>query len=362
MSSPTADRIAAADQALAHAAVGSIEGELGARIHDLLAQGRRASTKLSYDGKQRRFMTFCTDILPSEYGQRVRSYLPASEKTVMMYLAHLSREGKVGEQSLQPYLSAINQMHADAGFLKPAVGHFMRLLRKGYAALEGDERGPRINRVPVPAELMLAILRLGLATTELATIRMCACLVLNYCWFNRADTGVRLLRRDVSIGPLGITINIQGKTVARNMACTLTRKSDPASDPDGLVAALMRRWHDVSAHFHADTSLYWSLPYETTLEAPVVTKWLTQCAQLVNFSPPFGETWTGHSLRSGGASACQAIEVPLFYIMSFGVWQTMEAVQRYLSALVLPSDAAWLFFGWLRPSFSPTPVRGIVRL
>jgi hypothetical protein len=40
--------------------------------------------------------------------------------------------------------------------------------------------------------------------------------------------------------------------------------------------------------------------------------------------------------------------------MSFGVWRSMEAVQRYLSALILPSDAAWLFFGWLRPRFSPT--------
>ena len=49
--------------------------------------------------------------------------------------------------------------------------------------------------------------------------------------------------------------------------------------------------------------------------------------------------------------------MPLFYIMSFGVWRSMEAVQRYLSALILPSDAAWLFFGWLRPRFSPTLVR-----
>lgn len=361
MKIPRHARIAAADSSLAHAAVGYVGGELGDRIHALLAHGRRTSTKVSYDGKQRRFMTFCTETLPSEYDQRARSYLPASEKTVVLYLAHLSREGLVGEQSLQPYISAINQMHADAGFPKPATGHYMRLLRKGYAAMEGDERGPRINRVPVPAELMLAILRLGLSTADLATMRMCTCLVLNYCWFNRADTGVRLLRRDVSLGQLGITINIQGKTVARNQACTLARKDDPTSDPDGLVSALLHRWHAASALFQDDTSLYWSLGHEATLEAPIITKWLTTCARLVNFSPPFGETWTGHSLRSGGASACQAIEVPLFYIMSFGVWKTMEAVQRYLSALILPSDAAWLFFGWLRPRFQPAPVRGVVR-
>ena len=54
---------------------------------------------------------------------------------------------------------------------------------------------------------------------------------------------------------------------------------------------------------------------------------------------------------------CQAIAVPLFYIMSFGVWKTMEAVQRYLSSMILPSDAAWLFFGCLRPRYEPILVR-----
>ena len=126
---------------------------LGERISSLLSHGRRLSTKISYDGKQRRFLTFCSETLPGEYGLRPRSHMPATEKTVLMYLAHLSREGKVAEQSLQPYLSAVNQMHEDAGFPKPACGHFIRLLRKGYVELEADDRGqPLSNRVPAPAE------------------------------------------------------------------------------------------------------------------------------------------------------------------------------------------------------------------
>ena len=42
--------------------------------------------------------------------------------------------------------------------------------------------------------------------------------------------------------------------------------------------------------------------------------------------------------------------------MAFGVWKSMDAVQRYLNAFILPSDAAWLFFGWLKPGFQPSPV------
>ena len=331
---------------------------LGERISSLLSHGRRLSTKISYDGKQRRFLTFCSETLPDEYGLRPRSHMPATEKTVLMYLAHLSREGKVAEQSLQPYLSAVNQMHEDAGFPKPACGHFIRLLRKGYVELEADDRGqPLANRVPAPAELMLDILRLGLATPDLHVLRMCTCLVLSFCWFNRADSGVRLQRRHISVTQLGIAINIQGKTIARNVSHTLLRKTDWRSDPDGLVNALFHCWYTASADFQTDDSLFWSLRSEKTLEAPIVTKWLAKCATLTGWTAPSGEKWTGHSLRSGGASACQAIDVPLFYIMSFGVWKSMEAVQRYLSAFILPSDTAWLFFGWLRPSFSPNLVR-----
>ena len=103
-------RIRRADLSLRASAIGVLPGPLGDRLGDLLAHGRRLATKLSYDGKQRRFQTFCTETLPTEYHLRPRSFLPASERTVMMYLAHLSREGRVSEQSLQPYLSSINQM------------------------------------------------------------------------------------------------------------------------------------------------------------------------------------------------------------------------------------------------------------
>ena len=353
-----AGRIQKADRALRSTAVGVLPGPLGDRLGELLAHGRRIATKISYDGKQRRFQTFCSETLPLEYNLRARSFLPASAKTIMMYVAHLSREGRVSEQSLQPYLSSINQLHADAGFPKPAAGHFLSLLRKGYADVEAEERGqPNAQRVPVPAELMLAILRLGLATPHLETLRRCACLVLNFCWFNRADTGIRLQRRHVSIdGQLGITINVHGKTIPRNRSWTLLRRRDPASDPDDLVGTLLRRWHAASALFQSEDSFYWMIGDEGKLDAPVVTKWLTACAQLVGFTPPDGEKWTAHSLRSGGASACQALNVPLFYIMAFGVWKSMDAVQRYLNAFILPSDAAWLFFGWLKPGFQPSPV------
>jgi hypothetical protein len=40
----------------------------------------------------------------------------------------------------------------------------------------------------------MAILQLGLTTSHTDTLCKCACIVLNYCWYNRADTGMQLKR------------------------------------------------------------------------------------------------------------------------------------------------------------------------
>jgi hypothetical protein len=75
-----------------------------------------------------RFVDFCTLILPSEYGMLPPKPLPASVSTVLFYLSHLSQEGEVREGSLNPYVVAVNQMHQDAGFRRPALGHYVDLL------------------------------------------------------------------------------------------------------------------------------------------------------------------------------------------------------------------------------------------
>jgi hypothetical protein len=83
----------------------------------------------------------------------------------LLYIAHLSTEGLVSESSLNPYMAAINQAHEDRGFDRPALGHYFRLARAGWRTLEGAERdaeGSRSTRMPVPAEVMFDILRLGL--------------------------------------------------------------------------------------------------------------------------------------------------------------------------------------------------------
>ena len=315
-----------------------------------MLHGRRQRTRASYSEKWDRFVQFCTHALPDVYSMRARRFLPASSRTVLLYLSFLSDEGRVHEGSLNPYLAAINQMHEDNGLANPAVSHFVKLTRKGFAAAEAASGHRATSRVPVPAPVMLDILRLGLKTDDIDVLRKCAAVVMGFAWFNRADTGTQLRREDVSIDERGISIDARSKTTAPNVSCTMTRVHDVRYDPDSMVEQLIRKWYVRSEPLHTPHSQFWSLPSDKAeLQPSIITKWLTQCCSLVNCSPPKGQSWTGHSLRSGGASACQAIDIPLFYIMHFGIWRSMEAVQRYLSALVTASDAAYLFFGWLRP-------------
>ena len=101
----------------------------------LLAHGRTSGTQRSYADKWAKFVHFCTTV-QREAGCRSLCPLPAKPSTVVCYIAWLS-EQKIKEKSLTPYKSAINQAHSDMGYRKPAEGDQLRLLRKGYAELEG---------------------------------------------------------------------------------------------------------------------------------------------------------------------------------------------------------------------------------
>ena len=167
---------------------------------------------------------------------------------------------------------------------------------------------------------------------------------------------MQLKRAHLSFDWRGVTINARGKTVARNAACPVTRLARTAYDPQQLVLSLLRRWHDTSAAWQTADSFYWTLPGEASAlhskPAAIVGTWLNDLLALVDIRPPVGEKWSAHSLRSGGASASLAIGVTLFFIMKYGVWRSLAAVQQYLSHLVVACPAAYVFFGWMLP---PTP-------
>jgi hypothetical protein len=227
-------------------------------------------------------------------------------KARLLYLGWLQEEDKVHAKSLQPYLSAINQAHVDFGFPPPAVGQLVRLAHRGFGEVEGETLAA-VRRVPLPASVALRILRLGLDTPSVQTIRACACLVVQFLWFARADTGIHLRDGHVGIGEFGVTLTERTKTISRHLAAPVTRPFHACWDPDGLILRILRRWLSVRGLVSQD-AYFWAPPGEAPVAAwtssSLINGWLQEILSTLGVMPPLGCAWTSHSLRSGGGFCC----------------------------------------------------------
>ena len=327
----------------------------------LLSRGRRPSTKCSYASKFDRFCFFCDDeqVL---VGLEPLCSMPAAPSTVLLYLGYLQAEDKVHASSLQPYLSAINQAHIDFGFPAPAMGHLLRLARRGFAEVEGEATLTTAVRSPLPSAVAFRFLQLGLATDCFYTLRACACLTAQFAWFARADTGVLMRKAHVSLSSAAMSINERTKTIARNQAAPIIRPQDWFFDPANLFMSLQQRW--ASERRHAETDFYWSLPDEnlssSCWNSSIVNHWLQEILDILDIQPPAGVLWSAHSLRSGGATGAYSIGVDSLIVMRFGLWKCLTSAQIYIDVLALPDVFARLFFGHLlrtdRPLLGPQSV------
>ncbi|KAK1862960.1 hypothetical protein I4F81_005526 [Pyropia yezoensis] len=111
-----------------------------------------------------------------------------------------------------------------------------------------------------------------------------------------------------------------------------------------------------------------SMPlYTAPLPADVIqqalalgTKNSTTEQRRLGASPPVGVRWSGKSLRSGAASAANAVGVPLAVVAAYMEHsQTAVTARSYIDARFLPTAAAWDFFGRYISDWSgiPGPVR-----
>lgn len=316
--------------------------------------GRRDSTWEGYAAKFAAFVHFCT-VVQAEAGAPQLSPLPAAVHTVLLYLGWLQEQDSVHHGSLQPYLSAINQAHADAGFEKPAVGHLVSLARKGFGELEADTLGAQERRVGLPAHLAFDIMKLGITTSSPATLRAAAAVTLAYLFFARADTAALAVDGRLRVDAHGLHFSEDAKNLPRLAPTTLTVPWPASAEatlhsPHHLIWRYLQMrecaWAASSTAPPPGASI-WQLPGEPKHPASAVGIWLGDLLTELDVSPPPGVKYTGHSLRGGAASAALAIGVSLPAICRWGIWNALTSVMLYLDPLVPACDAAKLFFGHL---------------
>ena len=318
------------------------------------------STAESYGRHLSRFASFCA----SQPDQPAP--LPASTDTVLRWLAgDVCVGGKVQKDSLQPYLSAINRLHRDAGFDEPAVGHLIQSYKSGLGRVAAAQGRPsqRVYLPPPVVEQMLSWaleLELQQIVTDKALqleFRAAVAVVFTYCFFARGATGTALLVQHVRRGPLGellVTLDHEkGKgTHAKARMLTISAGSIPGLDE------LLKMWELVRGS-PRDGDSYYALPFERRLAgakyarfaATQIDKWLQLCLRRFGVQPPVGETWSGHSLRKGAASGAAAVGVVLGRICHMGGWSIHSSVVHdYIDVTCPESSAAHRFFGWLLPA------------
>lgn len=275
--------------------------------------------------------------------------LPATYTTVAGYVGWTHERGTVSADSMRTYLSPIDTVHALAGYEPPTAHPIFARLRKGYLRLTASSAGEMPAYTgPLPAEIIHAALLLGAGKASTVQRRVCAGLVLAFLMFNRPGAAAELRAVDMRFSSRGLQVQqvfhkSEARTRARSAFLVPLNPGGYAADaPLSFVRAFL---HD----FLASGGSPWDPLFAPPGEAPgprVTSRWLKMLLGWLSASPPVGVRWSGKSLRSGAATAANAIGVPLAVVAAYMEHsETAVTARHYIDARHQPTAAAWVFFG-----------------
>jgi hypothetical protein len=160
------------------------------------------------------------------------SVLAVSSQTVLTYLGYLLELGTISVKSLQTYLSLIT-VHNDFEYLPPAPAHLVKLVRKGFAELQGSSILQPQEVTAFPSEHMFTTVMFGRRpNASKHHIRVCVCLSAQFVFFSRVDSGVLLTVINAQVSDSTFSINQNAKNVVRNQAALSSRVSSAQDDTD----------------------------------------------------------------------------------------------------------------------------------
>ena len=282
--------------------------------------------------------------------------LPALTKTVVRWLAaDVCAGNRVQAESLQPYLSAINTLHADLELREPAVGRRIRRFKRGLGHLAAPTRKAARTYLPPPVVERFHLAALKMTDAELRTARgrsllqATVAVVFTFCFYARGGTGAALRAKDVrwSEGGLHVTLAKEKTRYSKAVSRVVT-----LGEVDGL-RELLTLWERVRGPVAADASYYslGGMDQPRSFPSTQVNLWLKVLLDHFGVAAPSGEVWTGHSLRKGAASGSSAIGVSIDRICYVGGWSIKsKAVFDYIDPTCPSTAAARRYFGWALPA------------
>lgn len=287
--------------------------ELRDHARDLVRRGIRGSTAKTYSVAQKRYLDFC-----ASYGLEA---LPASESTLLNYVAFLDKEG-LKSSSMRVYLSSIRALHIDEGLGNP-LDKCLQLSK----ALKGLDiaAAPATQKLPITLDV-LSKLKSQLLGDYDSSIHWCAMTVAFFGCL-RCSELVNLLMSDCSFRPVNneccAVLNIrQSKTDKKNagfniyLCCT-------GRDVCGLCAILQ-----LQALRAASSVQLFVLSDGSALTKRVFVEKTKALLNSAGFNPA---NYSGHSFRSGSATTAALCGLSDHEIKLLGRWSSC-AYQRYIRA------------------------------
>jgi hypothetical protein len=326
-------------------------------VVDLLSSHLSATTYRSYTAKVSKFVSFCS-------AQRLQPF-PASTHVLYLYLGFLSVEGRVAPENWKQYVAAINTVHRDMLLDPPGSDDVVTALIHAARLRHSVEQAHKERR-PLHAAHVMQLLHLGVehGHRDVLLARQVLLVVLAFSSFCRGRSVLSLLAEDVRLVGSGDELELwvgDEKTrkvdgVKRRISVNLRYLPELRTLWNLFVAAREAAWAAVLPGARLASVGCWDLPGDCVFR---VDGYLNVCVKAVFDRLQLSAEslcYSGHSCRSGGASAAHALGVSLLVILSRGGWaSSSDTVRKYVDVSVQPDAAVFKFFASLLPPHAVEP-------
>lgn len=250
--------------------------------------------------------------------------LPASSRTVLDFLVHLVNSGKGGSAGAS--LAAIKDFHLNAHVQDPTQDRDVMLAVEGASRIAADRKGWPRERGALPVEALLSFIgspdfssSLGLRDATLVAVGLRLML--------RPSELVRLKLESVKLQKDGVLVRLgrsKADQKAKRKPLLIEISASPAC-PVKLLRSLIKARRAQGA---TDEDLLFIGASGRPLTTSAVTSVIRRMAEMHGLDP---KSFSGHSLRIGGASAALAGGLTVDQVKAVGGWRS-AVVNQYLES------------------------------
>jgi hypothetical protein len=287
----------------------------------LVGYGLRGNTHRTYSSAQRRYLNFCLEFNLTN--------LPASERVLLKYIAHLFQGGLKGS-SIKVYLAAVRSLHVFSNLPPPMHSEKIVLALKGAARLSA----PADRKLPITYQILTEILHKLEGRPDQLVLQTAMCVTFFGCF--RAgelfppDNQTFTPTKHVTYGDLSIDQNLRALTINLKQSKTDTYNRGVevkigCSGTPTCAYCIMQVFISQHPRPTCDSPLFMA-PNLLAIRKPYFIS-ATKLALALSGHDP--SEYSGHSYRAGSATSGASSGMSAWELKLLGRWSS-DAYQIYL--------------------------------